>query len=43
MSEHQIGTSTDFALTRNELIELGYAKIGKLAPGRALSEEQLGR
>lgn len=43
MSEHQIGTTTDFALTRNELIELGYAKIGKLEPGKSLSEEQIDR
>jgi len=37
------GTTTDFALTRNELIELGYAKIGKLAPGGSLDEDQLER
>ncbi len=43
MSEHQVGTTTDFALTRNELIELGYAKIGKLEAGQSLSEEQLRR
>ena len=42
MPEH-IGTTTDFALTRNELIELGYAKLGKLEPDQSLSEDQLRR
>jgi len=41
--EHQTGTTTDFALTRNEIIDLAYAKIGKLAPGASLNEDQLGR
>ena len=43
MPEHQIGTTTDFALTRNEIIDLAYAKIGKLPPGASLNEDQLDR
>ena len=41
MPEHQTGTTTDFALTRNEIIEEGYAKLGKLLPGASLIEDQL--
>ena len=39
----ETGTTTDFALTRNEVIEEGYAKLGKLVPGASLTEDQLTR
>lgn len=41
MPEHETGTTTNFALNRNEIIEEAFAKLGKLQPGASLTEDQL--
>jgi hypothetical protein len=38
-----MASSTDFALTRNEIIEEGFAKLGKLPIGASLNVDQLAR
>jgi len=39
----ETGTSTEFALTRDDIIEEGFAKLGKLAIGASLTVDQLAR